>query len=513
MWSVTSSSQNSRDSEGDPVKQMKAADKATEEESELHRRLNLTPSMLAVLEVDGRFTWVNDVALQYFGLGAADFFNNLADLRSRAVHPDDFQRLREERQRAVASGLPFEYENRLRRHDGRYRWFLVRYQPLKDAAGRVVRWYGGAIDIEDRKRAEEALQRSEAYLAEAQRLSHTGSWAYIANAGDWVVRYWSDENFRIWGFDPLEGFPTTEMVRQRIHPEDRERAIAVAAKGLRVATDHSSEFRIVLPNGTVRHILSLGHSALRGGEDHIQMVGTHVDVTERKLAEKERERLSQLETDLIRAQKEQLIKAQEAERMRIAGELHDGVLQQLTSLTLRLGTIKYQVPPDSEAIAEISTLQEELIKVGTDVRHLSHELHPALLNVAGLPAALSSYCEEFTKVRGLTVTCETDESVRELSQGDALCIYRIAQEALGNAAKHSVAKKVEVRLTGSDSRVCLSVSDDGVGCSPGQIGSSGGLGLINMRERVLQLGGTFSFESEPGRGTTVKVEIPFRSPS
>ena len=215
----------------------------------------------------------------------------------------------------------------------------------------------------------------------------------------------------------------------------------------------------------------------------------------------------------IRALNEQLIKAQEAERIRIAGELHDGVLQQITSLTLRLGTVKYQVPADSEAKASIAGLQQELIGIGTDVRHLSHELHPAVLHESGLPAALSSYCEEFSKVRGLPVSCEADESVKELSPGAALCIYRIAQEALGNAAKYSKAKKVEVRLTRSDGRVWLSVSDDGVGCDRSQAGKSGGLGLINMRERVHQLDGTFEFDSEPGRGTTVRATVPFRAAS
>ena len=215
----------------------------------------------------------------------------------------------------------------------------------------------------------------------------------------------------------------------------------------------------------------------------------------------------------IRALNEQLIKGQEAERMRISGELHDSVLQQITSLTLRLGKVRNQVSSDSEAKATVSGLQQELIKIGTDIRQISHELHPALLQESGLPAALSSYCEEFGKVRGLTVTCETDASVEELSPGAALCLYRIAQEALGNAAKYSAAKKVDVRLTRSNGTVCLSVSDDGVGCALDQLGKSGGLGVINMRERALQLRGTFEFKSEPGHGTTVKAEVPFRPAS
>jgi len=215
----------------------------------------------------------------------------------------------------------------------------------------------------------------------------------------------------------------------------------------------------------------------------------------------------------IQALNEQMIKSQEAERIRISGELHDSVLQQITSLALRLGTVKYQVPPDSEAKATINDLRDELIKIGTDIRQVSHELHPALLHDSGLPAALSSYCEEFSRARGLGVECETDQSVKDLSPEAALCLYRVAQEALGNAAKYSEAKQVNVRLTRSEGQVGLSVSDDGVGCDPTQILRAGGLGVINMRERVLQLDGTFEFDSEPGRGTRVKVTVPFRTAS
>ncbi len=113
-------------------------------------------------------------------------------------------------------------------------------------------------------------------------------------------------------------------------------------------------------------------------------------------------------------------------------------------------------------------------------------------------------------MRSLPVICRAEESLNELSPGAALCLYRIAQEALGNAGKYSGATKVEVYLSRSDGQVCLCVSDDGVGCSLGQTGKSRGLGLINMRERVLLLDGTFEFDSAPGRGTTVKVEVPFR---
>jgi len=213
------------------------------------------------------------------------------------------------------------------------------------------------------------------------------------------------------------------------------------------------------------------------------------------------------EQDILRLA-ERLIKAQEEERTRIAGELHDGILQQLTSLALNLGTVNYQVPPGSPAKSEIAGLQKNLIQIGTDLRQLSHELHPAVLQEAGLPKALSGYCCEFSKARGVPVACEAGPGVEELSPGTALALYRIAQEALGNVAKHAKATQVRVRLARAGGVVRLTICDDGVGFVPGRAGDAGGVGLVNMRERVRQLGGTLLLESEPGRGSTIQAEVP-----
>ncbi len=212
----------------------------------------------------------------------------------------------------------------------------------------------------------------------------------------------------------------------------------------------------------------------------------------------------------ITALNDRLMQAQDEERSRIAGELHDGIVQQITTVNLLLGAAKRQVPPDSRTKATIDEVQEMLIRTGSDVRHLSHELHPALLKEAGLPRALSSYCNEFTKTRGIPVSCEADLGLEELSPGAALALYRIAQEALGNVAKHARAKEVSVRLIRADGMVRLTVSDSGVGFVPRSAGDSGGVGLVNMRERVRQLKGTFELESEPGHGATIRAEVPFR---
>ena len=134
-----------------------------------------------------------------------------------------------------------------------------------------------------RKQAEEALRRSEGYLAEAQRLSHTGSWAF--NPITTKTHYWSDETFRIWGFDPQDGPPSQEQLFERIHPEDRATVKAISNKALREKTDQEYEFRIVLPDGIVKHIHTTVHVVLDGSGDTVDFIGTNVDVTEPKRAE------------------------------------------------------------------------------------------------------------------------------------------------------------------------------------------------------------------------------------
>jgi signal transduction histidine kinase len=202
--------------------------------------------------------------------------------------------------------------------------------------------------------------------------------------------------------------------------------------------------------------------------------------------------------------------AQEQERARIAGELHDGVLQHLSAVTLGLGAVRYTIPPDSPATGELARAEGKLVQIGRDIRYLSHELHSAMLQEAGLARALASYCEEFGAARRIAVSCVADAGATALAPRAALALYRIAQEALGNIAKHANAKHVEVRLERADRVVRLTVSDDGTGFVHGSSGKSGGVGLANMRARVRALDGRLEIESHPGRGTTIRAEVPDR---
>ena len=242
---------------------------------------------------DGSVDFINRRWLEFSGLSLEQGLGFGWEI---AVHPEDRTHFLEAWTAAVASGKAMEFEARVRRADGQYRWLLIRNVPLHDEAANIVKWYGTSADIDDRKRMEEALRRSEAYLAESQRLTNTGSWALDVATGEYV--YWSEDLFRIYGIDPRQGPLTRERVFQRILPEDLAKVDATFHKSVREKVDTSVEFRIVLPDGTVRHVYMIRHPVLNDAGDLVRLVGTSMDITERKLAEEERERLHQLEADL-----------------------------------------------------------------------------------------------------------------------------------------------------------------------------------------------------------------------
>src|SRR5258707_11444533 len=176
---------------------------------------------------------------------------SVAGLESAAIHPDDLSRLTDAWQSILVSGEPGETEARLRRFDGAYRWFLFRANPLRDESGKIVKWYGTNVDIEDRKRAEEELRRSEFYLSEGQRLAHMGSWV-LDPAG--CFPYWSHELFHIYGLDPAKEGRSFEEYLPSIHPQYRESLRSLINRMIAEASGCVVTKQIVRPSGEVRYV-------------------------------------------------------------------------------------------------------------------------------------------------------------------------------------------------------------------------------------------------------------------
>jgi PAS domain S-box-containing protein len=219
----------------------------------------------------------------------------------KLIHPEDRPRAAEAAAAALRGEARYDVEYRVVRPDGDVRIIHSQGDVTWDESGRPLRQFGVLQDITDLRHAEqdlraseEALRRREAYLAEAQRLSHTGTLAFNATS----PVYWSEESYQIWGLDPLQGLPNRNAVLQRIHPDDRERVNLETEEALCQKRDFTLEFRIVLSGGTVKYIESTGRPFFSADGELVEIVATHVDVTERKRAQVEHERLRQLETDI-----------------------------------------------------------------------------------------------------------------------------------------------------------------------------------------------------------------------
>ncbi|MGD0434985.1 MAG: PAS domain-containing protein, partial [Bryobacteraceae bacterium] len=267
--------------------------------SDLQLLVDSAPSLIHTGRPDGHLDFFNQTWLRYVG-------RPLEDLEgwkwTAFIHPEDVQGMVESWRASLASGEPFLDEARVLRADSEYRWMLHHKVAVRDGSGRIVKWYGSSIDIEDRKRAEvqllrsaQELEKSEFYLAEGQRIAHMGSWAFNPAGFD----YWSPELFRMHGLDPDRKPPTVQEYLACVHPQDRE-SMANLINGLAAqASTFDATTRIVRPDGKVRYIRCVGAPA-DGHESPTKYVGSAIDVTEHELATQE---LRRREAYLAEAQK------------------------------------------------------------------------------------------------------------------------------------------------------------------------------------------------------------------
>jgi PAS domain S-box-containing protein len=236
------------------------------------------PGLVAVMTPAGEVEHVNRQVLDYFG-------RTLEELRqwgtTDAVHPADLPQVMAAWQHAVQTGQPYEFEHRIRRADGEYRWFQSRGLPLRDTDGRILRWYNLLTDIDARKQSEEKLRRSEADLLEAQRLSHSGSWRHHLASGAFTV---SPEVLRIRGVASADPLSTIDRMYSGIHPDDRSRVKKTYEAAQRTKGEFDAEYRIVLQDGTIKHLHTIGHPVLNESGDVVEYVGTGMDVTEQRQA-------------------------------------------------------------------------------------------------------------------------------------------------------------------------------------------------------------------------------------
>src|SRR6266403_1252518 len=277
----------------DLTQRKRAEEKSRESELKLRQIIETVPGLVWSNGPDGEPTHVNQRMLDYSGM-------QLEEFRHRGweafVHPADYPGTAEAFWHAIQTGTSYQGVMRLRRADGEFRWHDARCEPLRDRRGNIIQWYGLCFDIDEGKKAEDLLRRSEAHLAEAQRLSHTGAVAYNGTA----ILFASEETYHIWGFDPAQGLPSREVVFQRIHPGDRDWLSAEVRRAVGEKRRFSIAYRILLPDGTVKHLETIGQPVFSASGKLVEIFATQTDVTERKRAE---QALMRSEAYLAQAQK------------------------------------------------------------------------------------------------------------------------------------------------------------------------------------------------------------------
>jgi two-component system sensor histidine kinase UhpB len=211
----------------------------------------------------------------------------------------------------------------------------------------------------------------------------------------------------------------------------------------------------------------------------------------------------------IRELASRLITVQEAERTRIARELHDDINQQVATLSIALSSLKRRLPECAAELGdEVTSIQGRAVELANAVRQLSHELHPGVLQHVGLQGALEARCAEFRAQQGIAVKFNASGELASIPQEISLCLYRVVQEAFSNIARHAHARAIEVSLARTDALLQLDIVDDGQGFDLAEARHSGGLGLLDMDERARIVMGSVSIDTQPHCGTHVRAEIP-----
>ena len=264
------------------------------------RLVEALPQLVWSATPDGACDYFSAQWTQYTGVAESEL---LGWRWMDVLHPDDRHSTRRVWTDSVAERHAYDVEYRVRRRDGVYRWFKTRGVPIRDSKGGIVNWFGSCTDITDAKHTEEALRharlelekkvaerttelrRNETYLAEAQRLTRTGSWALNVASREFV--HLSNQYYQIYGLDPDEGMPSLQAIRQRLHSEDRAHTDAIREKALSEGKSYELDYRIVLLDGNVKYIHLVARPVFSASSNSlVEYVGTVMDVTKRKQAEK-----------------------------------------------------------------------------------------------------------------------------------------------------------------------------------------------------------------------------------
>jgi PAS domain S-box-containing protein len=502
------------------IERKRAEQAVREREREARLIVETIPGFVASLSPAGEVEFVNKGLIDYCGQG-------LEAMKqwgtNGTVHVDDLPHVVELFTRGITAGEPYEFDARIRRSDGTYRWFQVRGLPLRDMDGQIVRWYCLLVDVEDRKLAEQALQQAYAFLAEAQRLSKTGSWGWNASTGKVV---WSEEHFRILGLDPLNTKPSLDVFWERVHPDDRVGLRDTFESAIRAKRDFEQEFRIITLDGSIRHLQGVGHAILNKANELVEFIGSAMDISERKRADGA---LQEARAELERVTRVTTMGELAAS---IAHEVNQPLAGIVTSANAGLNWLAAK-PPNLSKTRE--TL-ERILRDGTRggevlarIRTLLKRTPPAmtLVGMNQIVRDVLALTAGELRQQGIALSVNLASHLPAIS-GDNIQLQQVLLNLIKNAIEAMTDIANGQRMLGITSRfgeldgkpaAVIEVSDTGVGFSASDSSrlfeafhttkSQGmGMGLWISRSIIENHHGRLSASSNDGRGATFVIMLP-----
>jgi PAS domain S-box-containing protein len=439
------------------------------------------------------------------------------------THPEDRVRVQQVIDRASQNAKDFDVEHRLLMPDGLVKHVHVVGHLLETGQPGKTELVGAITDITERKRAETALRQTEAYLEEAQRLSHTGSWAWNVARRENI--HWSQEQYRLFGLDPQNDSRSFETAFQRIHPEDRATFNKVVERAIRERSDFEVDFRILLPDGSTKYSRSVGHPVFSASGELVEFVGTGMDITERRQAEKERERLRQVQADLARINRATTMGELTAS---LAHEINQPIAAAVTDARTCLRWLAREQPDIGEA-RETAARMVKAVTRASDIISRLRQLFKKGAPQTNLVDVGEIIQEMVVLLRGEASGYSVSILTELSADSPRVMADRVQlQQVLMNLMLNGIEAMHDTRGGGQltiksvmaeGGQLLISVSDTGVGLPPEQAdqifnaffstkAQGTGMGLSISRSIVESHGGRLWATSNSGRGATFSFTLP-----
>jgi PAS domain S-box-containing protein len=471
-------------------KQVEEALKKSEEK--FSKAFRQSPLLLTITSAkDGRFIEVNETKERITGWRREELIGRTSAEMGMWVDPD--QRV-ELMRRLSTHGRVQNFEVKFRTKYADIRVVLMSAELIEINGEPCI--LAVSADITDLKRAEATLRESEERFRLVANTAPVMIWmSGVDKLRTYFNRPWLEFTGRSLDAESADGWD------EGIHPEDLKQCLDIYSKAFDRHEPFQMEYRLRRSDGEYRWIFDSGVPRFSAEASFVGYIGSAIDITERKLAEGALSMVSR-----------RLIEAHEEERTWIARELHDDIGQRLALLVMNLESLRKDAQTSAAEFTEgIGKAIEQASNLSNDLQALSHRLHSSKLEYLGLAAAAASYCRELSDQHKVAIDLHSENIPSDLSQEISLCVFRVLQEALQNAIKHSGSRRFQVSLSRKSNDIVLTLHDSGIGFDPVEAMQGRGLGLTSMRERLKLVDGELSIQSQPRTGTTIHARVPLIS--